>query len=257
MITSLKYSNEPSIYGNKALGLHNLMKLKLLVPSGFVISSGTDKKEIECYVNKNCSDKKMYVVRSSSNAEDSDNHSFAGLFDTIVGVKKHKLMDAIEEVMHMKNNLRIKEFCKKIKKKVSEIKVAVIIQEIVPSEISGVCFTKNPVTNKNEIYAEAILGQGEYLVSGEINPDSYNINKRSLKPTKIKIATQHKFLTIVDDHVEEQPVFDYRQKLSNSLLRTLVKGSLKVEKYYSKAMDIEFAVYKNKIYFLQARPITT
>ena len=84
--------------------------------------------------------------------------------------------------------------------------------------------------------------------------DVYVYNKKS---NNIKEATQHKMLTIVNDIVDDIPVFSYTQKLSKEMINELCLKSIKIEKYYEKPTDIEFAVYKNKIYFLQARPITT
>jgi len=256
MIADLKEANDVILFGNKAKGLCDIIHAGLKVPYGFAIPSGTSTKEITNYVKKHCSDSKVYVVRSSSNAEDSDNNSFAGLFTTHVGVLRKDLMDKILDVMLMKNNERVKEFCKKVGRDVSTIKVAVVVQEIIYSEAAGVCFTKNPVTKKNEMYIEAVLGQGEYLVSGEITPDSYNVTKKGLVK-KMKIATQHKMLTIIEGKSVEVPIFNYTKKVSNAALKKITSGALRLEKFYGKPMDIEFAIHKNNVYFLQARPITT
>ena len=144
MIVQIDKANDAKIYGNKAKGLYDLTQLGLPVPEGFAIPFSTRKNEIAAYVKRNCSAKKIYAVRSSSNAEDSENHSFAGLFDTFIGVGRKDLLKMVDSVKKMKGNKRILEFCKKMKKKVSEIQIAIIVQELISSEKSGVCFTKNP-----------------------------------------------------------------------------------------------------------------
>ena len=73
---------------------------------------------------------------------------------------------------------------------------------------------------------------------------------------KIKPVAQHRMLTIIDGKNVEVPIFSYTRKLSDTLLNKIAVGSMRIEKYYRKPMDIEFAVHQNKIYFLQARPIT-
>jgi len=258
MILDLKNANNEKIVGNKAKGLYELLKLGLNVPNGFVIKYGTSKSEIKSFINKKCLNKSIYVVRSSSNFEDSNNYSFAGLFDTYIGVSKENLFEKILDVMYMKNNNKLDDFCKKIGKKRDDIKVAVIVQKILPSEISGICFTKHPVSNNlNEIYIESILGLGEYIVSGEVNPDSYIVNKKLNKIKSIKPATQHKMLTIKNHKVVEEPVFSYEQKMSNELIIELSNSAKIIINYYKKEMDLEFGIYKNKLCLLQARPITT
>lgn len=258
MILDLKNASNVNIVGNKAKGLYDLINLGLNVPKGFVIKSGTSVKEIKSFIAKKCSDKSVYVVRSSSNFEDSNNYSFAGLFDTYVGVSKKKLFEKILDVMYMRNNNKLDDFCKKIGRDKSDIKVAIIVQKILPSEISGICFTKHPVSNNlNEVYIEAILGLGEYIVSGEVNPDSYVINKKLSKIKSIKTATQHKMLILKNKKVTEEPVFSYEQKMSDDLIKELINCVKIIVNYYKKEMDLEFGIYKNKLYLLQARPITT
>jgi pyruvate,water dikinase len=240
MITNLSNAKDATIYGNKAKGLYDLIKIGLKVPEGFAISFDSNSSEIKSFVKNKCSNKKLYVVRSSSSAEDSNNQSFAGLFDTFVG-----------------DNQRIKEFCKKINKPISSIKVGVVVQELISSDISGVCFTKEPVKNNNVIYIESILGLGEYIVSGEVTPDRYKVSKKYLSLSWKKISAQHKMLLQENGAIIDKPILNYTQKMKKNLIINLAKGALKVENYYKKPMDIEFAIRNNNIYYLQARPITT
>lgn len=86
---------------------------------------------------------------------------------------------------------------------------------------------------------EAVLGLGEALVQGSITPDSYVIEKNSLKVSDVKIPGKEK------------------QKLSEKQIKELAKLTLKIEKHYRSPQDIEWAFERGKFYIVQSRPITT
>ena len=94
-------------------------------------------------------------------------------------------------------------------------------------------------------------------MSGEVNPDVYKVSKKSLSIKSKEIVAQHKMLSIVKNKSENVPVFFYNQKMTDNEIIQLSKYSLKIERYYKKPIDIEFAISKGKIYLLQTRPITT
>jgi len=141
------------------------------------------------------------------------------------------------------------------------VSVAVIVQKMVQSEVSGVCFTVNPVTeDKNCMIIESIFGLGEMLVSGQITPDTYEIDKTIMKISNINKNVQNRMLikskmgnkiTVVVKNKRE------RQKLSEKQTQELAKICCKIEKHYKKPQDVEWALEKGKFYILQSRPITT
>src|SRR3989344_3704045 len=122
-----------------------------------------------------------------------------------------------------------------------KISVAVIVQKMIQSEISGVCFTFNPVTgNRNEMVIEADRGLGDKIVGGKITPVTYTINKKLLIPG-----------------INSFRVVIHRQKLSNRQIIKLAELCQKIEKLFKYSQDIEWAFAKGKFYILQSRPITT
>jgi len=113
------------------------------------------------------------------------------------------------------------------------VKVSALIQEMVPSEFSGVAFTINPVTGKEEFVIEAVPGLGEALVSGRVNPDLFQLTKEPLSFT-------------------EQPA---GSKIPNELILKVADMCGQIEKHYDKPQDIEWAWAGGKLYVLQSRRI--
>jgi len=253
MIVSLTKAEDVSLVGNKAFSLFNLMKGGFDVPSGFVISPSEAENEIKEYIEKCCDENKVYAVRSSSNLEDTKNYSYAGLFETFLGVKKKDLLEKIERVRDVSKDRKLLEFCKVSKKSLSDIQIAVIVQEMIDAEVAGVCFTKNPVSEKNEIIIEAGIGLGELVVQGEINPDLYQVSKKNFKILKKRVFAQHVKLDLREGKV---PIFSYKQKLSDKRISELAKIAKKVSDSVGFECDIEWALESKCLYLLQVRPIT-
>lgn len=250
----LNKAHDKEEVGNKAYSLYELAKIGMPVPDGFVIPHNAQKKDIVEYLRKHAKNT-LYAVRSSSNLEDASNHSFAGLFKTELCVSKKDLLKAILDVRNVNDLTRLHEFCNEAGIKTAP-KVSVLVQEMVPSETSGICFTRNPVSkNKQEIVIEAAKGLGEFVVGSEVTPDMYRVGKNG-KIREKKIATQHKQLTLGKPMITER-ILNYSQKLSDELIHELAELALKIENHMGYFADIEWAVSKNKLYILQSRPITT
>lgn len=113
------------------------------------------------------------------------------------------------------------------------VKISALIQEMVPSEFSGVAFTINPVTRKEEFVIEAIPGLGEALVSGRVSPDLFLLTKEPVTFT-------------------EQPE---SSEIPNDLILRVAEMCGQIEKHYGKPQDIEWACAGDKLYVLQSRGI--
>lgn len=144
----------------------------------------------------------------------------------------------------------------------TKVSVAVVIQIMVESEISGIAFTVHPVTrDKNQMIIEAGLGLGEAIVSGQITPDAYVIDKRDMSIMDINIAKQE--IMIIRKagggvkNVIVQKAKQEKQKLNGKQIIELAKICFSIEKHYKKPQDIEWAYAKEKFYITQSRPITT
>lgn len=143
----------------------------------------------------------------------------------------------------------------------TKVSVAVVVQKMVQSEVSGIAFTVHPVTeDKNQMIIEAGLGLGEAIVSGQITPDSYVVGKKDLSILDINISEQKQMIVKSGNGnktVKIKQALGGKQKLTGRQIIELSKICLKVEKHYKFPCDIEWAFYKGKFYILQSRPITT
>ncbi|MDO8443672.1 MAG: PEP/pyruvate-binding domain-containing protein [Candidatus Azambacteria bacterium] len=210
--------------GGKGASLVKMTRAGIPVPPFFIIPAGAfDKKEILAEFKKL---KTKYVaVRSSATAEDSLSASWAGQLESYLNVTEKNLLESIEKCRASIDSPRAKAYRTQKKLNKKKISVAVIIQKMVQSETSGICFTANPVTgDRNEMVIEAGQGLGEAIVGGKITPKTYIINKKSI---------------------------------GFGNLSGLAKLCLEIEKLFKYPQDIEWAIAKGKIYILQSRPITT
>jgi pyruvate,water dikinase len=205
---------------------------------------------------------KLAAVRSSATAEDSSTASWAGELETYLNVTEENLMESVKLCWSSLFTTRaiFYRFEKKMHKK--QVSVAVVIQAMVESEISGIAFSVHPVTkNKNQMIIEAGWGLGEAIVSGQVTPDAYVVDKRDLSIIDINIAKQE--MMIVRDgakgtkHMKIQKVKQEKQKISGKQIIELAKICANIEKHYKKPQDIEWAFAKGKFYITQSRPITT
>ena len=178
-----------AILGGKGASLVKMIKAGIPVPPFFVIPAGAlDKKEILAEFRKLKT--KFVAVRSSATAEDSSTASWAGQLESYLNVAEKNLIKSIEKCRMSLHSPRAIAYKKQIEKNESarggpafggKISVAVIIQKMIQSEISGVCFTVNPVTgDKGEMIIEAGRGLGEKIVGGKITPKTYVINKKNI-----------------------------------------------------------------------------
>jgi pyruvate,water dikinase len=202
------------------------------------------------------------AVRSSATAEDSPDASFAGQQETFLNVVGET--NVVKKVRDCWASLFTpRSIYYRSKKKINHLNigVAVPIQKMAQSTVSGIIFTINPVTNnKNQIVIEAIWGLGEYIVQGIVNPDQYIVNKNTFKIDNFHANKQE--IQLVKSHQESKkasvPKYKQnKQKLNKKQVAQLVKIAQKLHNHYKKPQDIEFAIEKNKVYIVQTRPITT
>lgn len=182
---------------------------------------------------------KYVAVRSSATAEDSKIDSWAGELETYLNTTQKNLIQNVKKCWASLYTTRALFYRVKRGLKRKKVGVAVVVQKMVQSKVSGVCFTVHPVTkDKNQMIIEAVRGLGEVLVQGKVTPDSYVIEKDKLKILDINIPPKEK------------------QKLSEKQIKELAKLCIKIESHYKDPQDIEWALEKNKFYIVQSRPIT-
>lgn len=263
----------PELIGGKALGLHELQKIPLNVPmwatistpffdqiikqhpqlqsllsqengaaireyikeASFSQSEETLLKEVWKHISEN--GKRKVAVRSSAVDEDSSKLSFAGQMDSFLEI------ECFSEYMHAIRNCWASLFGERaiayrLQNGINpwQAKIAVIVQQMVNAEISGVIFTVNPInSNYEEMLISSIEGFGEALVSGKSDADTYILDREGKLLEKELISGT----------------------LNPGQLEKLTKLALKAEKAQGVPLDMEFSISQGQIYFLQARPITS
>jgi len=204
---------------------------------------------------------KYVAVRSSATAEDSKIDSWAGELETYLNTTKENLIGNVKKCWASLYTPRaiFYRFKRNLNKK--PVSVAVVVQKTIQSETSGVCFTVHPITrDKNQMVVEAVWGLGEILVSGQIAPDTYVIEKDILNILDVNRNPQEKMIVqakIGNKTVTVPLAKKKRQKLSEKQIKELAKLCIKIEDHYKNPQDIEWALEKNKFYIVQSRPITT
>jgi len=205
----------------------------------------------------------LYAVRSSSPEEDLLGASFAGNYETFLGIK----FDSIEKyiIKSFISCLDFRVFKYKLEKgfDTSGIKIAIIIMKQINSDVSGVGFSINPINNDfDEAIITSNFGLGESVVGGIITPDEYIVSKLSKKIISQKIGSKSKVIKLNDNKNEtsilEQTEENKKQSsLNEEFLIKIVENIINIENYYNTPIDIEFGIENNILYLLQARPITT
>ncbi|MFC1648453.1 PEP/pyruvate-binding domain-containing protein [Nanoarchaeota archaeon] len=200
------------------------------------------------------------AVRSSATAEDSASAAWAGQLNSYLNTTKKDLLDKVKHCWASLFTPRaiFYRFEKGLHKE--DISVAVVVQKMVQSDVSGIGFSVHPVTQDyDQLIIEAGFGLGEAIVSGQITPDSYVVSKKNWEMLEKHVAEQEKGIYRSADGNEwkELGAKGKEQKLTDKEILELSKLMVKIEKHYGFPVDIEFAVEKGKLFVTQSRPITT
>lgn len=214
----------------KRKNLEILRQHKFNVPKFDVITWEDKDKEIDISKYKG-----KYAIRSSSYLEDGNIDSFAGQFDTYLNVSPNNINKKVKQCFESINKNNVKDYLKKKKIKSKSFKMDVIIQEMVDSEYSGIIFTCNPQGLLNESVIVVGKGLGNKIVEDKVKTTAYYYNR-------------------TDNIYYYEGKKDY---LNKEMIEKLIKVSEEIKKVLGEYLDIEFAIKKNKIFILQARPITT
>ena len=176
------------------------------------------------------------AVRSSATAEDLPEASFAGQQDTILDVEgEDALLDAVRRCWASLWNERAVAYRATHEVDERALRLAVVVQRMVPATLAGVLFTADPITGRRRRAAiDAVRGLGEQLVSGAVNPDHYLVDTTTG-------AVLERRGDILDD----------------TRLRELAAMGSRIEGHYGKPQDIEWAIDDQKLWIVQSRDITT
>lgn len=266
-----------SIFGGKAASLAKLSQAGFRVPPFIALShkaslsfEGKLKQkpakeffqEIQQTISQLWKQKPTlrFAVRSSALSEDGKEQSYAGMYETVLGVSPAQVPGAVERVWASAKQERVKHYSAKS----SQSGIGVVIQEMIDPDTSGVAFDGHPVSgNRSQVLISAVPGLGEGLVSGELNADNYvfesvgekwkrvsrevahkshslRFNKQ-FKPVKVKIPESSSTIPSLKDK-------DCRE------VATLVRAC---SAHFQAPQDIEWVLKKGTLYLVQSRPITT
>lgn len=281
----IRYFNQISredinIAGGKGASLGEMARAGIPVPPGFVVTVDAFKAFSESDFPKELEEEilqafdrlwqpsfakatagERVAVRSSAVAEDSTKASWAGQLETYLNVSRDGLIESIRKCWDSIESERALSYASDKNLSKEDLAVAVVVQRMVDSDVSGVMFTVNPVTeDPNELMIEATFGLGELLVQGEITPDNFLIRKNDLKVINTDIQVKEKKLIFQDGknvEVELSEEEEGRRTLTNEQIKELAALGVKIEKHYGKPQDIEWALENGRLYILQSRPITT
>jgi pyruvate,water dikinase len=204
----------------------------------------------------------IVAVRSSATAEDLPDASFAGQQETYLNIKgETALLDAVQKCWASLYGARAIYYRAKQGFDDHTVNIAVVVQELVPSEKAGVMFTSHPITGEPRSIIEGSWGLGEAVVSGTVSPDNYVFDQRTEKVVDTFIA--NKKVAILADGENGTKVVDIdsaRQDarvLSDAEVAKLAMFGKIAEDHYSVPQDVEWGIVGEKFYILQSRPITT
>ncbi len=287
-----KHSVIKQYAGGKALSLYQMQQMGLNVPSWFCIDSRFFQKKISPYFEdiiqlskKSQFDKIEQVilnipfskdeihninqhkfgsnaVRSSANLEDGVEASFAGIYESFLYIEDNldKYIKKCWLSVFSEHHL---EYIKQKGIKLDQIKMSVVIQQMIDPTVSGIYFQSNPNGNLNEKVIVAGYGVGQGVVDGVVETDTYKINTISkgiekeivlkTKQTKRNTTQDKNEVEVLKVELEKQSI----PTLEDSQVNHIVENAKNYTDNENLFFDFEWAISNNELFFLQARPITT
>ena len=206
-------------------------------------------------------------VRSSIVFPEKEEVSFSGIFATELNVRGFaELKDAIRDVYASFFTDDAVIYASKHGVDLNNATMAVVIQKMVQAEVSGTAFTVDPITqDKGRLSIEAVFGLGEVIVSGEITPDLYTLNKRDLGIAEQTISPQEWMKVRLlgswrkgSGNIEKVKIsksWSYRPKLNKNELEEIAKIALIIEDKGRIAQSIEWVLSGGKVWILQNKPL--
>ena len=205
----------------------------------------------------------LVSVRSSATGEDAANTSFAGQYDSYLGVRgERELLEYVRKCWASLWNAQAIHYRSTNGLDQLETSMAVVVQQMVPSQFAGVLFTANPVSNNyQEVLINSNWGLGESVVQGSVVPDSFFIDKELRLAISRTIAAKESIIELSDGSGTRQSAVPRQLRdmpsLADEQLEQLLDLALSIEDHYEAPQDIEWAYADGKLYVLQSRPITT
>ncbi len=243
-IVNLKDRQLPKTIGNKAANLRRLQEKKFRIPDTLVCTwqAYLDWRQtpqetlgrLRTEIYQAIKPTGLYAIRSSANLEDDLEHSFAGQFRTYLDVQGvEPILQAIEDIWKNTCTESVLTYLEKMYHNPPELKMAVLIQEMISPQVSGVAFSKNPITTLDEILVEAVQGSGVSLVQEGVTP----------------LRWVNKWGNWIHQPDESQ--------IPLRVTEEVVKGVQQIVKLFKMEVDLEWVYSGTEIFWLQLRRITS
>jgi pyruvate,water dikinase len=255
--------------GGKGLSLGLMSGAGLPVPPGFCVTSAANRRlqgqapHADASLGGQIAEAYRRLgggpvaVRSSATAEDGAVTSFAGQQETILGVTgEGAVLDAVGRCWASLDSERAVAYRRRQGVRDDSLAMAVVVQRLVPAEVSGVLFTRDPLDPEGRrMLVEAAWGLGESVVSGRVTPDRYHLDRETGAVLERHVSTKAMLMTAEGPQAvpvgrQDQPCLD------DARLAELADLGRRVEGFYGDARDVEWAWADGRFWLLQARPIT-
>jgi len=267
-------SFDVAVVGGKAANLSRLARLYHRVPDGFSIPvtlmAEAHPLELRGDIEGAISDlmachslpELVAAVRSSAVDEDGAAASFAGQHETYLNIAgADSIVEAVIRCWESARSERALEYRRKQGLSLESLHLAVLVQQLVTSDVSAVVFSANPITgNRGEVLINASWGLGESIVGGTVTPDSFVVRKSDLAITGRIIANKQRMTVAVPGGTNEVDVPRFlrdQASLNDEQVIEMAQLALTLETTMSYPVDIECAYAGGTLYLLQCRPITT
>jgi len=269
MITSdvcaLALAVDEQLFGGKAAQLAVAAAAGLPVPAGVALSDPLvaavacgDPDAVARMHSALTAVAPPYAVRSSAIGEDSKLASFAGQHATRLGVGPQEVAEAVRQVVASAASASALAYRRRVGVE-EETRTGVVVQQLVPADVSGVLFTRNPLDGSDERVIEASWGLGQVVVEGLVIPDRFRVERGG---RALERVAGHKDVAIElfdGDGIVEHPVSAARVEtlcLDDDQLAELDSLASSCEQVLGHERDIEFAFAAGALYLLQSRPLT-
>lgn len=214
-------------------------------------------------LDKRCQSKPLRVaVRSSAAAEDGPRASFAGQHDTylnVIGIEA--LGAAIVNCWSSAFTGQAIAYRRVRGDEVDRVHIGVLVQELIPADMSFILFSANPLnSNPSEMMINASWGLGESVVSGQVTPDVYVVDKLTGNTIHATVSVKQQ-MTVQGDQgtlsVQVPRLLQQRACLTADQVSQVIELGKALERHMGWPVDVEGAFHQDQLYLLQCRPITT
>lgn len=205
---------------------------------------------------------RFVAVRSSATAEDGSSAAWAGQLDTYLNTTADDLISNVRRCWASLYTPRAIFYRHEKGMQDEMISVAVVVQTMVQSDVSGIAFSVHPVTeDPNQLIIESGYGLGEAIVSGQVTPDSFVVDKQQRRIIDTNIAQQSRALYRAESGGNEWRTLSQEKgstpSLTDGQVLDLADIIVRIEAHYGFPCDIEWALEGGRFFITQSRPITT